>query len=354
LIAEQFDGEGAGTWRRPLLELANLCGPALARSAALDQFPLRTMLRWSDRLAFLRKPTQLLKTALIVGALAAAAAALVYLPADFDIEAPATLGTAVHRDVFATATGAVTELHVSHGQQVAKGDVLLVINDPELALKLQQVRGEIDAARKRLDALAVIRTDRTLREESSQERLPLAAEQRQLEEQVASLELQRKLLEQRRGQLTIRSPLAGQVLTRDVEALLESRPVERGQALLTIADVSSGWELVADVPQRHIGHVLEAGNNGKNHVPVSLRLAGDVERSYPGRVVEVESAAPLDASGLEDASQAVPVRIAVEGEPPTAARPGMAASVRIHCGRRSLVYVWLHDVAATVYRWITF
>jgi hypothetical protein len=32
----------------------------------------------------------------------------------------------------------------------------------------------------------------------------------------------------------------------------------------------------------------------------------------------------------------------------------MTASVRIHCGQRSLGYVWLHDVGATLYRWATF
>jgi multidrug efflux pump subunit AcrA (membrane-fusion protein) len=354
LIAEQFEGESSGAWRRPLVELAELCRPALARTAALDRFPMRTMLRWSERLAFLRQPARLARTLLICAALAGAVSALVYLPADFNIEAPATLRAAVHRDVFATATGAVTELHVSHGQQVKKGAVLVEISDPELSLKLQQVRGEIEAARKRLNALAVTRTDRTLRENSADDRLPLAAEQRQLEEQVASLELQQKLLQTRREQLTIRSPLAGQVLTRDVEALLESRPVERGQVLLTIADTSSGWELVAEVPQRHVGHVLEAQLEETDRPLVSLKLAGDVERSYPGRVVEISAAAPLEAAGLEDPSQAVPVRIAVTGEPPAAARPGMAASVQIHCGQRALGYVWLHDVAATIYRWITF
>jgi multidrug efflux pump subunit AcrA (membrane-fusion protein) len=260
----------------------------------------------------------------------------------------------VHRDVFATATGAVAELHAAHGQQVAKGEILAVIRDPELSLKLQQVRGEIDSTRKRLDALAVTRTDRSLREESADDRLPLAAEQRQLEEELASLNLQQKLLEARRADLTIRSPLAGQILTRDVEALLQTRPVERGQGMMTIADVTSGWELVAEVPQRHVGHVLEAQQQEPGNVAASVRLAGDVERSYEGHVVEVSAAAPLEAAALEDESPPVEVRIAVDGAAPVAARPGMAASVRIHCGKRPLGYVWLHDVAATVYRWATF
>jgi hypothetical protein len=144
------------------------------------------------------------------------------------------------------------------------------------------------------------------------------------------------------------------VLTHDVAKLLESRPVERGEVLLTVADVSSGWQLIADVPQRHLGHVLEARNRSSDDVMASYRLVGDVEKTYPARVVGVSAAAPLEPAGLEDEAAPVEVCIAIDGQPPTAARPGMSANVRIHCGERSLGFVWLHDVAATVYRWATF
>ena len=36
------------------------------------------------------------------------------------------------------------------------------------------------------------------------------------------------------------------------------------------------------------------------------------------------------------------------------ARPGMTAEVRIHCGERSLGYVWLHDIWDSVYSWVVF
>jgi len=354
LVAENFEAHLNDAWRRQLIELGELCAPALARAAALDRFPIRTMLRWSDRLAVLTQPWRLAKTTLVVGAIAAAISVLAFVPADFDVEAPATLATTIERDVFATATGAVAEVRVEHGQMVKQGDVLVVLSDPELALKLQQTRGEIDATRKRLEALAVTRTDRALRENQADDRLPLSAEQRQLEERLASLEAQLKLLETRRDALALRSPLAGQVLTQDVRELLASRPVERGQALLTIADIASGWQLKAEVPQRKVGHLLTAQQSQSAPLAASLRLAGDVQKTYPGRVVAISAAAPLEPEGLEDEAPPVEVRIALEGRPPPAARPGMTASVRIHCGQRSLGYVWLHDVGATIYRWLTF
>ncbi|RIK84541.1 MAG: hypothetical protein DCC67_04895 [Planctomycetota bacterium] len=237
---------------------------------------------------------------------------------------------------------------------VSQGDVLVVLKDAELDLQLQQVRGEIDAARKRLETLAVARTDRRLRDEENDGRLPLSAEQRQLEQRLASLDAQYGLLEARREALAIRSPIAGQVLTQDVHTLLKSRPVDRGQVLLTIADASGGWEAVARVPQRHVGRIVEAQGEAAAPLEASVRLAGDVAARHAGRVVEISSAAPLEADGLEAPARPVDVRIALVGEAPAAARPGMTAAVRIYCGRRSLGYVWLHDVAATVYRWLTF
>ncbi|MCC6493925.1 MAG: HlyD family efflux transporter periplasmic adaptor subunit [Pirellulales bacterium] len=351
LVAERFQG-GHGDLRAQLVELAELCSPALARAATLDRFPVGLALRWSDRITALRAPGGVRRPLAVIAA-AAIAAAFLALPVDFDVEAPATLHAAVERDLFAAASGAVDEVRAAHGQIVKAGEVLLVLHDPELSLQLQQLQGEIETSRKRLDALVVTRTDRKLPERESDVRLPLSAEQRQLEERLASLSAQAEVLEARRKALTLRSPLAGQVLTRDVQSLLQTRPVERGQVLLTIADASSGWELIADVPQRHIGHVLNAYGAAEREVLASVRLAGDVSRTHAGRVVEISSSAPLDAAGLEDPAPPVAVRIGLVGRPPQA-RPGMAAAVRIHCGRRALAYVWLHDVGATIYRWLTF
>jgi multidrug efflux pump subunit AcrA (membrane-fusion protein) len=352
LIAERFDA--GPSLRAPLIELGELCAPALARAAQLDRFPVRTALRWSDRLAALRRPSRWVRPLFIVTLAACGLASLVFIKTDFAVEAPARLAATIEREVFASATGVVAEIHVEHGDLVAEGDVLLVLHDPELALKLQETRGEIETTRRRLDSLAVTRTDRTLREDPESDRLPLAAEERELQERLASLQRQLDLLEARREALTLRSPRAGQVLTRDVDALLASRPVERGQALLTIADRDSGWQLRAEVPQRQIGHVLAAMKATADSVAVDFRLAGDVTATYPGHIVAVSSAAPLEADGLRDEASPVEVRIAVDGAPPQAARSGMNATVRIHCGERSLGYVWLHDVGATLYRWATF
>ena len=69
---------------------------------------------------------------------------------------------------------------------------------------------------------------------------------------------------------------------------------------------------------------------------------------------EISESVPQEVPDPDD--PAVPLRaiILAEGPLPEAARPGMDATVRIDCGRRSVGFVWLHDAWETLYRWVTF
>ena len=354
LIAEQFQVESGRLSRQRVIELAHLCEPALGQAMRLDRFGLRSVLRWSDRWSRLGWLKGLSRLSAVVLAVAALVATLVLVERDFEIAAPARLTPMVESDVFATADGAVAQVHVAHGDQVAQGDVLAVLDDPQLVLELERVRGEIDTTRKRQEAIAVARTDRQVREDTESESLTLSAEAQQLEQRMASLRRQEEILVARREALAIRSPIVGTVLTLDVQHLLDARPVTRGQVLFTVADTSAGWQLFANVPQARIGQVVAARQESSTPLPVRFRLAGDVEKTYVGSLASIRETAVFDTDGLEGELPAVEVLVAIDEDSLAAARPGMNAEVRIHCGRRSLGYVWLHDVWETVYSWITF
>ena len=354
LIAEQFQTEGPTLSRQRMIELAHLCEPALGQAVRLDRFALGIVLRWSDRWSRLGWLKGVSRLTVAVLAVAAITAALIFIERDFEIEAPARLTPLVERDVFASADGAVAEVRVAHGDKVESGDVLAVLDDPQLVLDLQRVRGEIDTTRKRLEAIAVARTDRKVREDAESESLSLSAEAQQLQQRMVSLGRQEKILVDHRAALTIRSPIAGTVLTLDVQHLLESRPVARGQVLFTVADTTAGWRLLADVPQERIGQVVSARLGSEQPLPVRFRLAGDVEQTYTGHLESISETAVFDTDDLDGELPPVEVQVAIDAGSLAAARPGMNAQVRIHCGRRSLGYVWLHDVWETVYSWMTF
>jgi len=354
LVAEQFQAESGNLSRQRVIELAHLSEPALSQAVRLDRFGLRSVLRWSDRWSKLGWLKGVSRLTIATFALAALAATLIFVQRDFEIEAPARLTPLVESDVFATADGTIAAIRVEHGDQVEPGEVLAVLDDPQLILDLQRVRGEIETTRKRMEAIAVARTDRSVREDAESESLMLSAEAQQLQQRVQSLRRQEEILISRREGLTMRSPIAGTVLTLDVQHLLETRPVARGQVLFTVADTTAGWQLVADVPQGQIGQVVAARLEDKEPLPVRFRLAGDVEQTYKGHLESISETAVFDTDDLDSELPSVEVKVAIDEDLLAAARPGMNAQVRILCGRRSLGYIWLHDAWETVYSWVTF
>ena len=354
LVAEQFSSAADKLSRQRVIELAGLCAPALRQAAQLDRFPVRGSLRWADRWAAAREKWGLTKLATASLAALAVLAALTLVKIDFEVEAPATLMPRVQRDVFATTDGKVLDVRAVHGQSVAAGEVLAVLHDPQLALDVERVLGEIEPTRKRLEAIAVARTDRRVREEESGDTLPLSAEAEQLKKRLASLRTQQQILAERNKALTLRSPIGGTVLTLDVQNLLDTRPVERGQVLFTIADTSAGWQLLAELQQDRIGQVVAAQEKTNTQLPVRFRLAGGAEATYTGHLESLSTVAVLDTADLEQASRAFEAVVAVDDAELPLARPGMNAQVRIHCGRRSLGYVWLHSVWDNLYSWWVF
>lgn len=354
LVAEQFAAGSAAASRQAVLELAESCAPALQRALQLDRFPVSVAQRWASRWAELIDHWGITKLGAGVAALLALVAALILVPVNFEVSAPATLRPVVERDVFAAADGRIAEVKISHGERVEAGQVLAVLHDAQLSLERQQVAGEIETTRKRLEAIAIQRTDRTVREQTSNDELPLAAEAELLRQKLASLEQQAEILNERRDALTVRSPIAGTLLTLDVQNRLLTRPVQRGQVLFTVADLDSGWLLLAEVPQQEIAALTAAQQAEGDQLPVRFRLAGGSEQVYRGRVQSISTSLVLNPETPEQESPDFEVVVAVDDEQLPQARPAMSAEVRIDCGHRSLGYVWLHDVWEAVYRWVVF
>jgi multidrug efflux pump subunit AcrA (membrane-fusion protein) len=353
LIAECFGASGTLA-RERVVELAELCEPALAQVVAWDRWPIRPVVEWTHWWSRLWEAWGITRLGVMAGVVVGALLALAFVPTDFEIEATATLMPREVRDVFATSTGTVREIRVSHGEQVEQGAVLAVLDDPQLELEAERVRGELETVRKRLEAIAVARTDRQTREELTADRLPLSAEAKQLELRQASLLEQEKILVRQREALTLRSPLAGSVLTLDVQNLLRGRPVERGQVMFTVADARSGWQLETRVPQDLIGHVVAAAEQSEEPLSVRFRLAGDRENTYLGHVTEIAETAVLDPEKLGEELPEVRVDVAVDEKLLPAAKPEMQARVRIDCGRRSIGYVWLYGAWDNIYSWLAF
>lgn len=278
----------------------------------------------------------------VVAALAVLAVLLLLLlPVDFRVEARGELQPEVRRAVFAPADGVVQQVYVDHAQTVAAGDLLLEMRQTELDFEFALVLGELQTAGKQLESIQATRLLRSRGEESrTRNEELLTAEEEELKKRVAGLEQQRTILLGQKEDLQVKSPLSGQVVSWEVQQTLQGRPVQRGQALLTIVDPQGPWILELHVPDRDIGHVLAARQAIKPDLDVSFLLATQPAQTYRGTVQRV-------ALGSEtDESRQATVRVTVRVEPggPPQRRPGATVSAAIDCGRRALAFVWFHDL----------
>ena len=158
------------------------------------------------------------------------------------------------------------------------------------------------------------------------------------------------ILNLHRAELTVRSPLAGKVLTWNVEPLLAARPVARGQQLMTVADVTGAWELDLHVPDDRIGHVLNARHAEDHPLRVEFVAATDPGKIYQTSVGKIAQT----AESVQEGEPTVKVTATVEPNTIHDPRPGAEVIAQIDCGRRSLGYVWFHDLIDAVRSWIYF
>ena len=217
---------------------------ALSNALEYQSVPMVRLWRALGRARWLVRRRQLPRTALAAAAAAAVVAALVLVPIDFTVDGRGELLPERRRDVFAPVDGTIADIRVVHGDTVTEGQTLLVLRRPQLELERTRVIGELQTARKRLAALQALRFGGAAAAADARDQYhQRTAEEEEVKEQLKGLEGQLDVLDRQEAELTIRSPIAGQVLTWDVTQLLESRPVERGHLLLSVGDAEGPWEL---------------------------------------------------------------------------------------------------------------
>ena len=344
LLIERFDearfGEGL-TQRAELLR----DHAAVALSNALDHHgPLMPLVRWIGRTRLLTVARNLPRTLLAAAAVATLLVALFFLPADFQLEARGTLEPTLRREVFVQEGGLVTEVLADHGQFVTAGAPLVQLQSRDLDVQITGLNGQRQTTEQQMAAISRQRNNPQL---SADERDRLAGELKELRETFDSLTLQIDLLETKQQLLTLTSPIDGEVVTWDARRRLLRRPVEKGQLLLTVADPRGPWELELKMREDRMGHVGRAAAAARERgepLAVEYILATEPGRSRAGKVTHIQSAAELRGQD----GNTVLIRVAPQRADlaDVELRPGASVTAKIDCGRRSLGYVWFHDVLA--------
>jgi len=351
LVAERFYGGLDDKFRGQVSAVVGHSAAALRNALEWDRVPLRRLWHALGKARWLVEARQLPKTALILLAIVAVAGALWLVPAELRIEARGELHPVCVRDVFAPADGVVAELRASHGQRVSAGQVLLVLHRPELDYEFQRLRGELQTARKKLASVEMERIQNPREDDQQRQRYSqLTAQQEELRELTKSLESQEAILRLQQAELEVRSPIDGEVLTWNLQQLLAARPVSRGLVLMTVADLGGPWRLELRIADRRVAHVLAAQQQLGENLEVSYVLATEPALRRRGTLGPL--AARTEVTEAEGAFVLAHVQLDRDeiGEP----IPGTTATAWIHCGRRSIGYVWLHDVVDAIRSWLFF
>lgn len=339
LIIEQMEDAAPSPGREERARLvAEHTTASLSNALEHESIPLLPLWRMVGKARKLFEPGTRLRTAAVLTAIAAAAAALKFIPADFALSARGVLQPKHRQHVFAPVDGTVKAVHVRHGMRIEAGQLLVELRNSELDVQLADAVGQRAAAHEQL--LAV---ERALFEDGKklgvEERHRMAGQRSELKQRLSSLDEQLRLLRNKRARLRVTSPIAGEVTTWNIEQLLHNRPVRQGQILIDVADVAGPWELELQVPEDGIGHLLRAQDEQGPQLEVTYRPAADPEFDRRAVVGEVHWSAEVRG----DEGNTVLVRAPIEATDLPALRPGAEATAKVYCGTRALGYVWLHD-----------
>jgi RND family efflux transporter MFP subunit len=240
---------------------------------------------------------------------------------DYRVTADAVLEGAVQRVMVAPINGYIREAEARAGDEVEQGQVLFSIDDRDLRLeylKWSSQKEQID--RRYRDALA------------AKNRSEVNIFKAQLDQAEAQLEL----LKEQIARTQVAAPFDGIVVGGDLSQRLGS-PVNRGDVLLSIAPLDA-YRVVLKVDERKVSD-LEAGQAGQ------LILKSLPRQQFP---FVIEKITPV-SEPLEGQNRfRVEARLTQDAE---LLRPGMEGSGKIMVDRRSLQWIWTHEMVEWVRLW---
>ncbi len=229
---------------------------ALANAMEHQSLFLMPLWRMLGKTRWVLRMRTLPKTLSIGGAVLIVILFLVLWPAKFEMEAKGTLEPVDRQDVYAGIDGVVQDLLVDHGDRVETNQLLVQLRNTDLGNAILDAEAQRLMTSQRMGTIQrELAEDPKLR---SEERNQKWGELAELKEKQSSLEKQLVLLKTKQAELSIKSPLAGQVVTWELRNRLTARPVQRGQVLMRVADPTGPWQLELHMPENHMGHVAQA------------------------------------------------------------------------------------------------
>jgi hypothetical protein len=378
LIVEQIESDLPREILEPRVDLVyEHAARAIANSLDHQSIFLMPVFKAIGRTAVITKARNLPKTLMVTAGIVAAICILFLVPTRLMISAEGTLEPLEKKAVFVSVGGSVKEVLVTDKQIVTAGQPLVVLKNFELDAELTQLDGQLKVVQQSLLAKRSQKGENLKPQESIQ----LEGEIEQLLKQQETLISQVQVRTEQQKRLTIRSPIAGQVMMAwDVERSLERRRVEPGQVLMEIADLTKDWELELFMLEGRMTPVTTSAATAekeKRDLKVSYILETDPRTDYQGTVRYIDEVirihgedGPTTLILVEiDKNDLLPTKSGKEGDldgggkpgekgkygvEQGGLRPGATVKAKIDCGDTSLAYRWFHEVISWVQRNVLF
>jgi biotin carboxyl carrier protein len=288
---------------------------------SLPFLPVTRRLR-ATRLAFAgNKRRRTIRRLIVWGGLAAA---ILLFPWNDNIEGNCTLMPEQHTAVAAEIVSRIEKVLVREGSVVKRGDPLIEL-DP------RKIETELEVARKDVQ-----------RFEAEAERLRGAVPSDEAGAQVASLTAAStrenvRRLEQELESATLRAPIDGVVMTKDVEKRT-GEVIQLGTPLLEIAALDS-WDLKVDVNQKDVGRLEDRLLKGP--INVSYILYSQTAYTLNSKLTQARQISAAAEPREQEHVFVVTIEdVSIPANIQPSMRPGLTGRVWFELGKRPLGWLW--------------
>ncbi|MGH7553442.1 MAG: efflux RND transporter periplasmic adaptor subunit [Longimicrobiales bacterium] len=197
-------------------------------------------------------------------------------------------------EVKSKASGEVLRIHVETGDQVQRGALLAEVDPRDVNNAFEQAQADLDVAKARLQTS---KAQKTRVEELLKARVatPQELESAALDEansaaQLIKAETNLMLASERKGDVTIRAPISGTIISRTVEEggiiASASQNVSGGTVLMLMADLAA-MQVRALVDETDLGRIVPG-------MPAQVSVEAYSERPFEGSVLKIEPQAVVE------------------------------------------------------------
>ena len=319
-------------------------GDALSNAMEYDSVFLMPLWKQLGKATWFVQARQLPKTLTALCIVVTLIAGAFLVPYPFTLSSNGKLAPTDRVEIFAQVNGVLEEISVpsTPDEQVKENQLLARMTNNELSVQINDLRGQLRQTTEQINKLLRARNARNSVEDDMQIEGELAKSWALQE----SLQNQIKIKTEQLKKLNVYSPIDGYVIDWQVRQKLLRRPINRGQHLMTVIAPDSNWIVEFEVPEKRVGHLLEAQGDSDEPVKVTFTLASQPGKQYTGKVVAIERR--MDVRSDEGNTSLVKVAFDSSRVKSELLRAGTRIRGKFHCGTRSFGRVWLHDLIETV------